>query len=191
MYHFIECKSSAKTCSPYAIASVGDSSDGVPSRTAQPLRLHARQAHARPRRGRVLHAFRPPIRDAKKTRPHRPGNPIAWDLFHYSIIRSFPQEAVTLQLDNVSGLRSAVALRNVEFYGLAFVQRLEAVALDCGVMNEHVFAVLNLDEAVAFLCVKPLNCSFQCNNLLKMSAVFGGFLHYIPHGIFLQLDLDN
>lgn len=72
-----------------------------------------------------------------------------------------------LQLNYVRSLRSTVALRNLEFDRLAFIQRLEAFALNRGEMNEYVVAVLYLNEAVAFLCVKPFNCSFQLNNLLK------------------------
>ncbi|MDT3426937.1 hypothetical protein J2Z22_002471 [Paenibacillus forsythiae] len=35
-------------------------------------------------------------------------------------------------------------------------------------MNEYVFAAVNLDETVAFFCVKPFYCTFQVNNLLKI-----------------------
>jgi len=43
--------------------------------------------------------------------------------------------------------------------------------LNCGEMHEYVFAAFNLDEAIAFFCVKPFNCTFQMNNLLKIIAI--------------------
>ena len=64
---------------------------------------------------------------------------------------------------------TAVTVGDVEFYSLTFIQRFETVALDSGEVYEYVFTVLNLDKAIAFFCVEPLNCSFQMNNLLNLS----------------------
>jgi len=68
-------------------------------------------------------------------------------------------------------LRTTVALSDFELNGLAFVQSFESVALDCGEMYEYVFAAFYLNKAIAFLCVKPFNCTFQMNNLLKIIAI--------------------
>lgn len=65
-----------------------------------------------------------------------------------------------LQLYNVLGLRSAVALNHVELYALTFVQRLVAIALDCAEVYEYVIAAFNFDESEALLSIEPLYCSF-------------------------------
>jgi len=52
-------------------------------------------------------------------------------------------------------LWAAVALYDVEFNALAFVQSLEAFADDRAEMHEHVIAAFNLDESEAFLRVEP------------------------------------
>jgi len=60
-------------------------------------------------------------------------------------------------------------LSNIELNFLAFFQCFEAFALDRGEMNEYVVSTIDLNESVAFFCVKPFNCTFQVNNLLKIS----------------------
>ncbi|EGL16903.1 hypothetical protein HMPREF9413_0679 [Paenibacillus sp. HGF7] len=61
-------------------------------------------------------------------------------------------------------------MSDVELDALAFVKGLEAIALDRGEMDENVFAAFNFNEAEAFLCVKPLNCS--CFHACKTSRKF-------------------
>jgi len=84
----------------------------------------------------------------------------------------------SLQFHHVGCLRSTVALRDFEFNRLTFFQGFEAVALDRREVNEHVVAFFYGNEAVAFLCVKPLNCSSQMKNLLKISPSVGEWSHY-------------
>lgn len=82
-------------------------------------------------------------------------------------IRS-PLYGVSLQLSYVSCLRTAVTFSDVEFNFLTFVKSLEAVALNCGEMYEYVLAAFILNKTVTLFCVKPFNCTFQMNNLLKI-----------------------
>jgi hypothetical protein len=64
-----------------------------------------------------------------------------------------------LQLNNVLGLRAAVALNYVELNALAFVQSLEAFANDSAEVNEYIVAAFNFDETEALFCVEPFNCT--------------------------------
>lgn len=74
-----------------------------------------------------------------------------------------------LQFDYVSCLWSAVSVGDFEFYFLTFVKSFESVALDCREVYEYVFAAFYGKETITFFCVKPFNCTFQMNNLLKIS----------------------
>src|SRR5689334_14706194 len=65
----------------------------------------------------------------------------------------------SLQLGNVGGLRSLIALGHVETDLLAFVETAVAFTDDRGVVNEHVVAVVAADEAKPFVGVEPLHCS--------------------------------
>jgi hypothetical protein len=48
---------------------------------------------------------------------------------------------------------------------LSFVQRFVTIILDCGEVNEHVLATVNLDEAKTLLGVEPLDFAFsQCSS---------------------------
>jgi hypothetical protein len=67
--------------------------------------------------------------------------------------------AVVLQFYNVLGLRAAIALNNVEFNALTFVQSLETVALDRAEVNENVVSAFNLNKSETFLRIKPLDSS--------------------------------
>src|SRR5205085_1206973 len=55
-------------------------------------------------------------------------------------------------------------LHDVELDALAFVERLEAAALNGRVVHEQVFAaVLGRDEAEALVVVEPLHCAFRAH----------------------------
>jgi hypothetical protein len=56
-------------------------------------------------------------------------------------------------------LQALGARANLEFNRLAFVQRLVALRLNRGVVDENVLAGLALDETEALAGVKPLYCS--------------------------------
>jgi len=64
-----------------------------------------------------------------------------------------------LQRLNVRGLQALGAADDFELDRLAVVQRLVAIRLDRGEMDENVLSGLALDEAKAFAGVKPLDCS--------------------------------
>ena|ERR1700690_2024910 len=64
-----------------------------------------------------------------------------------------------LKAGNVRGLQTLGARGNLEFDCLTFVQRLIAIPLNSGEVDENVFARLSLDETKAFTGVKPLYCS--------------------------------
>ena len=75
-----------------------------------------------------------------------------------------------LQLHHIACLELAVLTRgHVEGNSLAFIERLEAVHLDLGKMNEKVFAILLGDEAIAFFRVEPLNSTFRHFKILFSS----------------------
>src|SRR6185369_15794123 len=64
----------------------------------------------------------------------------------------------TTQLCHVLGRRAILPLNHVELDTLAFGQRLEAAALNGGVMDEAVLlAVLTRDEAESLRVVEPLD----------------------------------
>ena len=58
---------------------------------------------------------------------------------------------------NVSRLPALGTLHYVELNGLTFLQALEAVRVDSGVVNENIFTVLTRDEAEALRVVKPFH----------------------------------
>jgi len=64
-----------------------------------------------------------------------------------------------LQFYNVLSLWSTVAFNDVELNALAFVQRLEAIALDRAEVNEYIVSAFNFDETKALLSIKPFNSS--------------------------------
>ena len=63
---------------------------------------------------------------------------------------------------NVGSLHSASAFGQIVGYSLAFVQSLEAFALNCGKVYENVVSVFSGDEAIAFLSIKPF-LQFPCS----------------------------
>lgn len=66
---------------------------------------------------------------------------------------------MSLHFLNVCCLQALGAVGNIECYRLAFGKRLEAAALDRGVVNEDVRAVFLGDETVTLGIVKPLDSS--------------------------------
>src|SRR2546426_184705 len=64
-----------------------------------------------------------------------------------------------LGFTHVRGLKSLRSTDDIELEPLAFGQRLEALALDRGVVNEHVLATLLLDETKTLRFVEPLHRS--------------------------------
>ena len=64
---------------------------------------------------------------------------------------------VGLGRPHVGCLKALSSLLDVELDGLPFLQRLHATALQCGDVNEHVLALLGLDEAVSPVGVEPLD----------------------------------
>ena len=64
-----------------------------------------------------------------------------------------------LETGDVRSLQALGTRGDFEFDCLAFVQRLIAIPLNSGEVDEDVFARLSLDETKAFTGVKPLYCS--------------------------------
>jgi hypothetical protein len=78
----------------------------------------------------------------------------------------------------IRGCRALLALLDIEYYALVFVQNLEAFTLNSAVMNKHIATFIALDEAESLTLVKPLYCTFwHCGNP--------------PFVIFLKLDYLN
>ena len=64
-----------------------------------------------------------------------------------------------LQRHHISCLRAFRALLNRELHFLAFHELAETVALDRRIVDEHVWAAVAREKAVALLCVEPLDRS--------------------------------
>jgi hypothetical protein len=64
---------------------------------------------------------------------------------------------------NVLCLPALGAFDDIELNALAFLERTEAVRLDCTVMHEDIVAIFTADKSEAFGIVKPFYCSlFHC-----------------------------
>src|SRR5882724_6896600 len=61
---------------------------------------------------------------------------------------------------DVCSLQTLGAARHFELNSGTFVQTSITLRLNRGEMNEYVFAVFSLNEAIPFGCVKPLHCAF-------------------------------
>ena len=70
-----------------------------------------------------------------------------------------------LQLDDVSRLRTLLALGNLERDALLLFQAPEALGLNGGVMNEDIVpTIVRGNEAVPLLGVEPLDGAFTCGH---------------------------
>src|SRR5436190_15495300 len=87
-------------------------------------------------------------------------------------------------LGDVLGRRALLALHDVELYPVAFGQRLEAVALDRGVMDEAVLAAaVRGDETEALRIIEPLDDALgthHCTRLVKNGVDRSAATPYIP-----------
>lgn len=74
-----------------------------------------------------------------------------------------PSPWLSLELNDVGSLRSAVTLCNIKADSLTLIQSLESFTLNCGIMYEDIIAVICCDEAIALFSVEPfyLTC---CHN---------------------------
>jgi hypothetical protein len=63
---------------------------------------------------------------------------------------------VELQTNYVGGFRAFGALSDFEFHFIAFLKRLEAVAIDVAVMHKNIFASVRSNESKTLRVVKPL-----------------------------------
>jgi hypothetical protein len=73
---------------------------------------------------------------------------------------AFPRVGIGLDCHDIDRAEPFRTLVYVKTNRLTFSQRLEAVTLDRGVMNENIFTVFSGDETESLGFVKPLNCSF-------------------------------
>ena len=65
-----------------------------------------------------------------------------------------------LLLDNVGCRRSFFAFDNVKGNPGTFLQRLEALSLDCAVVNKNILATVLFDKPKTLRIIKPFYCSF-------------------------------
>src|SRR5882762_3085057 len=86
-----------------------------------------------------------------------------------------------LRFANVRGLKSLGSTDDIELQPLAFGQRLEALALDRGVVDEHVLATLLLDETKTLCFVEPLHRSV-CHLQLLLLTGASPLHHALPSG---------
>jgi|HubBroStandDraft_6_1064221.scaffolds.fasta_scaffold82319_3 hypothetical protein len=71
--------------------------------------------------------------------------------------------------DNCIGLRTLLALDDVEFHVIALFQSFVPIQLNCRVVDEYVWPVFTPDESVAFGVVEPLDLSFVLSHWLPPS----------------------
>src|SRR5215208_3716256 len=82
-------------------------------------------------------------------------------------VPSFRASPATRALRNVLCLHTSSALDRLVSYLLAFFEGLEATSGYARVVHEEVFAsIIRRNKAIAFLAVKPLNCSL--GHVLKL-----------------------
>lgn len=94
-----------------------------------------------------------------------------------------PSPWLSLELNDVGSLWSAVTLCNIKADCLTLIQSFESFTLNCGIMYEDIIAVICCDEAIALFSVEPfyLTC---CHNTSE-SPIFSivstalSFLMYI------------
>ena len=73
------------------------------------------------------------------------------------------------QANDGIGLRSFLALNDVELHVIALLQGLVALQLYRRVMNENVWPVITSDESVALGVVEPLHLTFELSHRLPPS----------------------
>ena len=89
------------------------------------------------------------------------------------LIAALAAAGMTLHRADFRSRGALGALRRFEFHGLAFFERLEAGALDLGVVGEEVFAaVIRRDESKTLLVVEPLY--FACSHLYFLTSNWTG-----------------
>src|SRR5882762_6125339 len=86
-----------------------------------------------------------------------------------------------LRFANVRGLKSLGSTDDIELQPLAFGKRLEALALDRGVVDEYVLATLLLDETKTLCFVEPLHRSV-CHLQLLLLAGASPLHHALTSG---------
>ena len=71
-------------------------------------------------------------------------------------IWSLPSQSANSQLHDILSLQSLGTFCHVEFDGVAFIERLEAGALNGTVMDKNVISGIAADETISLFVVKPL-----------------------------------
>ena len=71
--------------------------------------------------------------------------------------------------DDCIGLRTLLALDDVELHVIALFQSFVPIQLDCRVVDEYVWPVFTPDESVAFGVVEPLDLTFVLSHRLPPS----------------------
>jgi hypothetical protein len=97
----------------------------------------------------------------------------------------FSVNRLILKFYDVDGVVTLGAGCDFKFHFLAFVEGLEAIALDGRVVDEYVAAALALDETIALGCIEPLYFSFDLRHLpylllLLLVSVKERFEHVNP-----------
>src|SRR5215470_19930160 len=87
-----------------------------------------------------------------------------------------------LQRLNVRGLQALGAADDFELDRLAVVQRLVAIRLDRGEVDENVLSGLALDEAKALAGVKPLDCSLFFAHCFLLFSSFKAIWCFVNRG---------
>jgi hypothetical protein len=79
-------------------------------------------------------------------------------------------QKISGSLADICGLRSFLALHNLELHRVAFLQALVAFAGDGAVVNEHIGSIVPSNEPISFGIIEPLHSSFQSIHVLLLEA---------------------
>ena len=86
-----------------------------------------------------------------------------------------------LEAGYVRSLQALGALCDFEFNRLAFVQRLVAISLNCGEVDENVLAGLALDEPKTLTRIEPLYCSLFFQLCFSFLLSYLVLFHRLQH----------
>ncbi len=92
----------------------------------------------------------------KKRNPERSYSPGVPPAKSYDKILYFKDKRI-LYLNHIGSLKTLTTLSNFKFHFLPFIQRFEALSLQCRVMDEDVLTVFPLNKSISFGVIEPLH----------------------------------
>jgi hypothetical protein len=80
----------------------------------------------------------------------------------------------------VSSLRTFLALRDLEFNLITFLEAFVTFRDDRAVMHKNIGSILSPDETVTLSVIEPLNCTFHTFHLRALSVQARVVSRYVP-----------